>query len=105
LLLSTFATSWIFTILVSVVIYLIGHVQPIAREYWLSSVTVGSGTKIFLALISLVFPDMTAFNLIDDIVVGNAVAFGLFVRTAALGVTYIVIYFLAGYFLFSAKEL
>ena len=28
LLLSTFATSWIFTIIVSVVVYLIGHVQP-----------------------------------------------------------------------------
>ena len=36
LLLSTFASSSIFTIIVSVVVYLIGHVQPIAREYWLT---------------------------------------------------------------------
>jgi len=105
LLLSTFASSWIFTIIVSVVVYLIGHVQPIAREYWLESASVGAGTKIFLALVSLMFPDMTAFNLVDDIVVGNAIALGLFLKTAALGVTYIAVYFLGGYFLFAAREL
>jgi ABC-type transport system involved in multi-copper enzyme maturation permease subunit len=105
LLLSTFATSWIFTIIVSVVTYLVGHVQPIAREYWLASTGVGAGTKIFLAFVSLIFPDMTAFNLVDDIVVGNVVALDLFLRTAALGVTYIAVYFMAGYFLFSAREL
>ncbi len=105
LLLSTFATSWIFTVIISVVVYLIGHVQPIAREYWLATTTAGAGTKIFLALISLIFPDMVAFNLVDDIVVGNAVALEIFLRTAALGVTYIAVYFLVGYFLFSAREL
>ena len=105
LLLSTFATSWIFTIIVSVVVYLIGHVQPIAREYWLASATVGAPTKIFLALVSLIFPDLTAFNLVDDVVAGNAVALGLFLKTAVLGVTYITAYFLAGYFMFADKEL
>ena len=105
LLLSTFATSWIFTIIVSVVVYLIGHVQPIAREYWLASASAGAGTKVFLALISLIFPDMTAFSLVDDVIVGNVITLDLFLRTTALGVTYIAVYFLAGYFLFSAREL
>lgn len=110
LLLSTFATSSIFTIIVSVVIYLIGHVQPIARDYWLASQklgadTAGAGVKIFLALVSLLFPDMTAFNLVDDIVAGNTIALGLFLKTAALGGTYVAIYFMLGYLLFSAKEL
>ena len=105
LLLSTFASSSIFTIIVSVVVYLIGHVQPIAREYWLATNDAGAGTKIFLALISLIFPDLTAFNLVDDVVAGNAIALGLFLKTAALGVTYIVVYYLAAYFAFSAKEL
>jgi hypothetical protein len=110
LLLSTFATSSIFTIIVSVVIYLIGHVQPIARDYWLASQrlgadTTGAGVKIFLALVSLLFPDMTAFNLVDDIVAGNTIALALFLKTAALGGTYIAIYFMVGYLMFSAKEL
>jgi ABC-type transport system involved in multi-copper enzyme maturation permease subunit len=105
LLLSTFATSWIFTIIVSVMVYLIGHVQPIAREYWLATATVGAATKLFLALISLIFPDLTAFNLVDDVVAGNAIAPGLFLQTAALGVAYIAAYFLAAYFMFAGKEL
>ncbi|HEX8309712.1 MAG TPA: hypothetical protein VF614_00245, partial [Chthoniobacteraceae bacterium] len=105
LLLSTFASSWIFTIIVSVVIYLIGHVQPIAREYWLTTTSVGAGGKLFLALVSLLFPDLTAFNLVDDIVAGNVIALGLFLKTVALGATYIAAYFLAGYFMFSTKEL
>jgi hypothetical protein len=105
LLLSTFATSWIFTIIVSVVVYLIGHVQPIAREYWLATQSAGSGTKIFLALISLIFPDLTAFNLVDDVVAGNLISTSLFLQTAALGLTYVTAYFLAGYFMFFSKEL
>jgi hypothetical protein len=33
---STFATSTIFTIVVMVFIYFIGHLEATAREYWLS---------------------------------------------------------------------
>lgn len=105
LLLSTFASSSIFTIIISVVVYLIGHVQPIAREYWLSSVSAGAGAKVFLALVSLIIPDLAAFNLVDDVVAGNAVSLALFTRTAMLGATYIAVYFFAGYFMFSSKEL
>jgi len=105
LLLSTFATSSIFTIMISVVVYFIGHVQPIARGYWLESASTGPMLRIYLALVSLLFPDLTALNLVDDIVAGNPIALALFLKTAALGATYIVIYFLAAHFMFSAKEL
>ncbi len=105
LLLSTFATSSIFTIIVSVVVYLIGHIQPLAREAYLESATVAPLTKIFLALVSLLIPDLTALSLVDDIVVGNAVPLLLFARTAALGGIYVSFYFLVGYFVFAGKEL
>ena len=105
LLLSTFASSWIFTIIVSVVIYLIGHIQPIAREAYLASATVSPLTKIFLALVSLLIPDLTALSLVDDIVVGNVIPMLLFAKTAGLGAIYIGVYFLIGYFVFSGKEL
>jgi len=105
LLLSTFASSWIFTIITSVVVYLIGHIQPIAREAYLASATVAPLTKIFLALVSLLIPDLTALSLVDDIVVGNAIPMLLFAKTAALGGIYVCFYFLVGYFVFSGKEL
>jgi hypothetical protein len=105
LLISTFASSSIFTIMVSVVIYIIGHVQPIAREYMLASHGVSSATKIWLALVSLLIPDLTAFSLVDDIAAGTAISMILFLKIAALGGIYIAVYFFVSYFVFSTKEL
>lgn len=105
LLLSTFASSWIFTIITSVVVYLIGHIQPIARQAYLDSTTTSHLTKVFLAVVALIIPDLTSLSLVDDIVVGNAIPMLLFVKTAGLGVTYICVYFFVGYLVFSGKEL
>jgi len=105
LLISTFASSWIFTIVVSVAIYLIGNIEPFVREYWMSERSVSAGAKVFLALVSLLFPDLQLFNLVDDIVAGNAIATALFLKTVAIGVTYIWVYFLLAYFMFAKKEL
>jgi len=105
LLISTFASSSIFTIMISVVIFIIGHVQPIAREYLLASHGVSAATKIWLSLVSLLIPDLTALSLVDDIAAGTAVSLILFSKIAALGSIYIAVYFLVGYFVFSTKEL
>ncbi len=105
LLISTFATSAIFTTIVAVVVYFIGHLQSTAREYWLAGGDVGWGTRVFTALISLVFPDLQLFNLVDDIVAGNPVAAALFLRTCGLGLLYIIFYTLAAQFIFVKKEL
>ena len=105
LFLSTFASSSIFTIIVSVVVYIIGHVQPIAREYWLSTNSAGALTKVFLALISLLIPDLKAFDLLSDLHPGDIISQALFWQTAGLGGLYVTIYFLVGYFIFAGKEL
>ena len=105
LFLSTFATSSIFTIIVSMVIYIIGHVQPIAREYWLATKGAGALTKVFLALIALLIPDMKAFDLLSDLHPGEVISQLLFWQTAGLGGLYVIIYFLVGYFIFAGKEL
>ena len=106
LLLSTFASSTIFTIMVSVVLYIIGHVQPIARDYIMHNTAGASPAMIiYLSLISLLIPDLTAFSLVDDIAAGTAISTLLFVKTAGMGAVYIVVYFLVGYFVFWAKEL
>src|SRR5438270_3143688 len=65
---STFATTNIFTIVVMAFIYFIGHLQATAREYWLQAHASGLITKIFLAVVALLFPDLQAFNLVDDLV-------------------------------------
>jgi ABC-type transport system involved in multi-copper enzyme maturation permease subunit len=105
LFISTFASSTIFTIMVSVACYFIGHLQGIAREYWLGSPTTGALPRIFLALVALIFPDLQLFNLVDDIVAGNSIPAMLFAKTAALGGLYTCIYLLVAYFAFASKEL
>ena len=102
---STFATTQIFTVIVMVFIYFIGHLQAIAREYWLEQHSSGWLTHTFLAIVALVFPDLQAFNLVDDIVAGAAIPLGLFLKTALLGLFYTVIYTLVAIFAFYGREL
>src|SRR6266513_906241 len=102
---STFATTNIFTVVVMVFIYFIGHLQATAREYWLQEHSSGLVTRVFLAIVALLFPDLQAFNLVDDIVAGTAISLALFAKTAVLGVFYTVIYTLLAAFVFYGKEL
>jgi hypothetical protein len=88
-----------------VFIYFIGHLQATAREYWLHEHSSGWVTRIFLAIVALFFPDLQAFNLVDDIVAGAAISLGLFLKTAALGIFYTTIYTLLAAFVFYWKEL
>src|SRR5204862_8317705 len=81
---STFATSNIFTVVVMAFIYFIGHLQATAREYWLQEHASGLIARIFFAVVTLIFPDLQAFNLVDDIVAGTAISLALFTKTAAL---------------------
>jgi 4-hydroxybenzoate polyprenyltransferase len=56
-------------------------------------------------VVALIFPDLQAFNVIDDIVVGAAISLGAFAKIAALGAFYTVIYTLLATFVFYGKEL
>ena len=105
---STFASSSIFTVIVTVVIYFIGHLQATARDYWQSTHALAGAdplAKAFLLVVSLVFPDLQLFNLVDEIVVGTSIAPWLLLKTLGLGLMYFVIYLLAAFFVFTSKEL
>lgn len=105
LLISTFASSNIFTVVVMVFIYFIGHLQATAREYWLQDHSGGWLVKAFLALIALAFPDLQIFNLVDDIVAGSAIPMTLFTHTAVLGCIYMSIYIFLAWVAFQGREL
>lgn len=102
---STFASSTIFSTVVMTVIYFIGHLQGIAREYWLQANGSGWATKAFLAGVVLIFPDLQLFSLADDVVAGNAIPLALFGRTAGLGLFYTLFYLLLAWSVFFRKEL
>jgi hypothetical protein len=105
LFISTFASSNLFTIVIMVFIYFIGHFQATAREYWLQEHGAGWLARTFLALVALAFPDLQLFNLVDDIVAGTAVPFRLFAQTATLGCVYTLVYLFFAWVVFREREL
>ena len=105
LFLSSFATSSIFTIIMAAALYFIGHLQATAREYWLSGVEVEWWSRLLAAGVALLFPDLQAFNLTDDIIAGTAVPLALFLNTAGLGILYIAVYSALAALVFSGREL
>jgi ABC-type Na+ efflux pump permease subunit len=102
---STFATSSIFSTVVMVFVYFIGHLQSTARTYWLQTNATGWVTKVFLACVALLFPDLQLFNLVDDIVAGTAIPLVLFAKTVTLGFFYTGFYLLLAWSIFYRKEL
>jgi hypothetical protein len=102
---STFATTNLFTIVVMVFVYFIGHLQATAREYWLQEHSATWMTQMFLAIVALLFPDLQAFNLVDDAVAGTAIPLALFAKTAGLGLFYTTVYGLLATVVFYGKEL
>ena len=105
LFISTFASSTIFTIIVMAFVYFIGHLQGIAREYWLQTNAASWVTNTFLALVALVFPDLQSFNLTDDIVAGTAIPVSLLLKTVAMGLFYSAFYLALAWAAFFRKEL
>ena len=102
---STFATSNIFTIVVMVFVYFIGHLQATARAYWLQAQSGGWLSHISLGFAALVFPDLQLFNLIDGIVAGAPIPMALFAQTAVLGCIYVSVYLFFAWVAFHGSEL
>jgi ABC-type transport system involved in cytochrome c biogenesis permease component len=117
LLVSTFAGSTIFTILVAISIYVIGHLQAGARESLLQPPVPHSHgipvqveppgviTKVFAGVISVTFPDFQVYNVVDSIVTGKTIPGGALMRMAGLTAVYLIIYLGLAAFVFSSKEL
>lgn len=105
LFISTFSSSNIFTVVVMVFVYFIGHLQATARLYWLQDHAADWLTKGFFALVALFFPDLQLFNPVDDVVAGTAIPLGLFLQTAVLGCVYVSIYLFFAWVVFDGREL
>ncbi len=102
---STFATSAIFTTMTSFAVYFIGHLQATARDYWMAATDPGWFLQALLASVALIFPDLQAFNLVDDIVAGTAVPLPVLLKTLALGCGYIAVYTTLAAAVFHNREL
>ncbi|BDS08607.1 hypothetical protein NT6N_36470 [Oceaniferula spumae] len=106
LLISTFSSSTLFTIVIAVVIYFIGHFTADARNYWLHSqgVHVSAQVKLLSQTLALIFPDFQLYNIVDAAIEGKPIAGGIFRRLTILTLFYSAIYSVLAWFTFRKKE-
>jgi ABC-type transport system involved in multi-copper enzyme maturation permease subunit len=108
LMISCFATSWLFTVVASFMAVLIGHLVPVARQVWLEPMQYGVDVSWYLSAflrVVILFPDMQLFNLVDSIAVGEVVPWWAFASALGMGCGYLVIYVLVAWIFFAWKEL
>ncbi len=108
LMISCFSTSWLFTVIISLMVIFAGYLVPMARSVWqgpLGTAEVPTHTAILLRLITVFVPDMQLFNVVDDIAVGINVDADVFVRIAGLGAGYLLVYLFVGWLFFAWREL
>jgi ABC-type Na+ efflux pump permease subunit len=106
LFISTFASSSIFTIVTTFMIYLIGHLEGTARDFWLSQ---GAEATIWqsalVGFISLLIPDLNAFTIVDEILAGNVVPWHHAFDLLAYAGVYLIVLLSASIVIFDYREI
>lgn len=105
LLISTFASSTLFTMVVSAVVYFAGHLQADLRSYYESLPGWGDVAKMVAAPLAVVLPDFQLFNVVDAAVAGEILGWDVVGRLGAFGFGYVLIYTLVSWFIFQDKEI
>ena len=106
LVVSTFASSTLFTIIVSLVIYFIGHAQSMALDYYFPEGDMHGALQRFIAgIVAIIFPNLQMFNVVDGIVSGQSVPVNVMFRLTGLTGLYLCIYSFVSWIIFAKKEL
>lgn len=103
LLISTFATSVIFNVIASFMIYICGHLEATARTALQGDTSALS--KTMLLVITFFVPDLNAFNIADAIVVGQAVPWTFVGKTMGYGIFYTSVVLVVAWLVFEEKEI
>ena len=105
LFISTFATSSLFTIVMTSIIVLIGHFHQLAIGYYLNEAGVGALGEMLIRIFTMVFPNLGMFDVTDEIISGTKFFFGEAVKLTLLGLFYTALYLLLSLLIFIDKEL
>jgi ABC-2 type transport system permease protein len=106
LLLSTFSTSTLFTVIVSFMVYFIGHFQADALEIARHGGAAGQSAiaRLLAGGFALIVPNFQLFNVIDAVIQGTAMPPAVLGKLAALTGYYFILYLFASWFVFAKKE-
>ena len=106
LLISTFSTSTLFTLILTLIIIVIGVIQSDAREY--STVLEGVGQESTLSniaiAVAILFPDLQFLSIEDGVIDGRDIPLDIFIRITVIASFYFAIYVVLSWFTFRKKE-
>ncbi len=106
LLISTFATSSIFTIVTTFMIYLIGHMESTAREFWLAhGADVSLWQSGLVGFIALLIPDMNSFTIVDEMLAGNRIPWSHAMSLIGYADIYIIVLLAVSIVIFDYREI
>jgi hypothetical protein len=97
LLISTISTSMIFNVVAAFMLFFAGHMRSTAAEAWAQH-------RLWLALLAII-PDLGAFNVADDINLGNLIPWQYVGQVSLDGLGRIVVILIAAHLIFAKREI
>jgi ABC-type transport system involved in multi-copper enzyme maturation permease subunit len=106
LLISTFSSSTLFTLILTLIIIVIGLIQADAREYATTMAEFGEQNKLSnISLgIALFFPDLQFLSIEDGVIDGRNVPLRIMGQISMIASLYFAIYVVLSWFAFRKKE-
>ena len=105
LLVSCFASSTLFTIIVSFAMTIIGHGEQLMRDWFFHKHLSSLWEKAASAAVAIICPDLGAFDLVEPAIRGDAIGSWALLSVVGLAAVYITGYTTVAYLFFVEKEL
>jgi len=106
LLISTFSSSTLFTLILTLIIIVIGLIQADAREYATMMAQFGEQNKLSnISLgVAIFFPDLQFLSIEDGVIDGRNVPMSIMLQISMVAILYFAIYVVLSWFAFRKKE-
>jgi ABC-type transport system involved in multi-copper enzyme maturation permease subunit len=103
LMLSSFATSMVFTVVMSAMLYFAGHLVPVAQKFYATSkVPVG---KLMAGVVNWIVPNLAAFDVADDLFAGDALPWLKVLKILSYGLFYLLVMLTLAHLIFREREI
>ena len=105
LMISCFASSTLFPIICTFCLAVVGQGQELIREYFFHGALTVNVEKLASLLLAILVPDLRLFDVVDNVIAGEAVGWDALGWMTGAALLYVTGYLVVGQVVFSEKEL
>ncbi len=105
LLLSSIASSTLFTIVITFCVTIIGHGEALIREFFFQPHLSGWAGRAATLLLAAICPDLAQFDIVDSVLNGEIVPWAAVYDITGIAALYVTVYLFVTHLLFVEKEL